>query len=65
MERVSSMSKQIGDRRANWHGRVRYAAAPVGALRWQAPQAPPINRGDVLKGDTLPPRCPQSPKAPM
>ena len=46
-------------------GRIRYAAAPVGNLRWQAPQPPLFNRDEVLRGDTLPQNCPQSPMAPM
>ena len=64
MERVSQKSKQQETADLNQPDRVRYAAAPTGALRWQAPQVPPINRGEILRGDKLPPRCPQSPAAP-
>ena len=45
--------------------RIRYAAPPTGALRWQPPQAPSVDRGQVLRGDTLPQNCPQSPQAPL
>ena len=47
-----------------WKG-IRYAAPPTGSLRWQPPQAPAINRSQVLPGDALPPRCPQSPDSPI
>ena len=45
--------------------RIRYAAAPVGVLRWQVPQAPPVNRDEILRGDTLPQNCPQSLDTPL
>lgn len=45
--------------------RIRYAAAPIGPLRFQPPQAPVVNRDNVLSGDTLPQRCPQSPDTPI
>lgn len=48
----------------NWKG-IRYAAPPIGSLRWQPPQTPAINRSQILPADTLPQRCPQSPKAPL
>lgn len=47
-----------------WKG-IRYAAPPTGSLRWQPPQTPAVNRAEVLQGDTLPQRCPQSPNAPI
>lgn len=47
-----------------WKG-IRYAAPPTGSLRWQPPQAPAVNRGQVLPGDNLPQRCPQSPDSPI
>jgi acetyl esterase/lipase len=37
---------------------IRYAAAPTGSLRWQAPRTPPVNR-TVVVADTLGPRCAQ------
>lgn len=40
---------------------IRYAAAPVGNLRWQAPQSPPSNRSQVLNATSKPIWCPQSP----
>ncbi|KAI4235596.1 MAG: hypothetical protein LQ352_008077 [Teloschistes flavicans] len=43
---------------------IRYAAAPIGSRRWQAPAAPLVNRDQVLPADNLPSRCPQSPDAP-
>lgn len=42
---------------------IRFAAAPVGALRWQAPQPPPLNRSYVIMADTFGSQCPQSPPA--
>ena len=47
-----------------WRG-IRYAAPPTGKLRWQAPHVPAINRGKVISADAYPPRCPQSPDAPL
>lgn len=44
---------------------IRYAAPPTGSLRWQPPQAPAVNRAQVLPGDTLPQNCPQNPDAPI
>ncbi|KAI1336476.1 carboxylesterase [Xylariaceae sp. FL0016] len=39
---------------------IRYAAAPVGKLRWQLPQAPLENRTQVISATDFPPQCPQS-----
>ena len=39
---------------------VRYAAPPVGKLRWQAPQVPAVNRSHVIQANAQPPLCPQS-----
>ncbi|KAJ5573520.1 uncharacterized protein N7459_007947 [Penicillium hispanicum] len=39
---------------------VRYAAPPVGKLRWQAPQEPPVDRTAILSATEQPPLCPQS-----
>ncbi|KAK1229855.1 hypothetical protein PQX77_007073 [Marasmius sp. AFHP31] len=39
---------------------IRYAAAPVGDLRWRAPALPP-NVTDVQQADTEPPQCYQAP----
>ncbi|KAJ5903626.1 hypothetical protein N7504_006009 [Penicillium tannophilum] len=39
---------------------IRYAAPPVGKLRWQAPQAPQVNRTSIQCATKQPPRCPQS-----
>ncbi|KAJ5154782.1 CAZyme family CE10 [Penicillium coprophilum] len=38
---------------------IRYAAPPVGKLRWQAPQAPLVNRGSIQPATKQPPICPQ------
>ena len=43
---------------------IRYAAPPEGQLRWQPPQVPSTDRGQIRKADTLPFACPQSPDAP-
>jgi hypothetical protein len=40
--------------------RIRYAAPPVGKLRWQAPQAPLVNRSSIQSATKQPPLCPQS-----
>lgn len=47
-----------------WKG-IRYAAPPTGSLRWQPPQAPSVDRSEILRGDTLPQNCPQSPMSPI
>ncbi|KAH8898020.1 putative carboxylesterase [Thozetella sp. PMI_491] len=39
---------------------IRYAAAPLGKLRWQAPQAPPVNNSQAILAVDQPPICPQS-----
>ncbi|CAI7576939.1 unnamed protein product [Penicillium glandicola] len=39
---------------------IRYAAPPVGKLRWQAPQAPLANRTSIQSATEQPPLCPQS-----
>ncbi|KAI0148284.1 putative carboxylesterase [Hypoxylon sp. NC0597] len=39
---------------------VRYAAPPVGKLRWQAPQAPAWDNGRVTPAVDQPPSCPQT-----
>ncbi|CEJ57766.1 hypothetical protein PMG11_06447 [Penicillium brasilianum] len=39
---------------------IRYAAPPVGKLRWQAPQPPSVNRTAVISATKQPPLCPQS-----
>ena len=39
---------------------IRYAAPPVGALRWQAPLNPEVNRTVVLSASSFGPTCPQS-----
>ncbi|KAI1205836.1 putative carboxylesterase [Annulohypoxylon truncatum] len=39
---------------------VRYAAPPVGKLRWQAPQPPLRDNGGVIPAVDQPPLCPQS-----
>ncbi|TVY47200.1 Carboxylesterase [Lachnellula occidentalis] len=44
---------------------IRYAAPPIGALRWQKPSLPAVNRTQVTPAITFAPRCPQSPNAPL
>ncbi|KAL6862063.1 Alpha/Beta hydrolase protein [Trichoderma novae-zelandiae] len=41
---------------------IRYAAPPVGALRWQAPREPPraTTPNRLVQATAQPPRCPQS-----
>ncbi|KAJ5964880.1 CAZyme family CE10 [Penicillium vulpinum] len=39
---------------------IRYAAPPVGKLRWQAPKAPLVNRTAIQSATEQPPICPQS-----
>ena len=45
--------------------RIRFAAPPTGLLRWQSPQVPSVDRSQILRGDTLPQNCPQSPQSPF
>jgi carboxylesterase type B len=40
--------------------RIRFAQAPVGKLRWQAPQPPLVNRTTVLDASFYQKQCPQS-----
>ncbi|OCL09389.1 carboxylesterase family protein [Glonium stellatum] len=39
---------------------IRYAAAPIAKLRWQAPVAPVKNRSSIITAQKDPPICPQS-----
>ena len=41
-----------------WKG-IRYAAPPLGALRWQAPRSPATNH-TAARADTFGPACPQT-----
>ncbi|KAI0473073.1 carboxylesterase [Xylariaceae sp. FL0804] len=43
---------------------IRYAAAPVGELRWQLPQAPENNNSAVISAVEYASQCPQSGNAP-
>ncbi|KAH9885661.1 carboxylesterase family protein [Xylariomycetidae sp. FL2044] len=43
---------------------IRYAAPPVGELRWQRPQAPSTNRSQVIQATEFGPTCPQSGNGP-
>lgn len=47
-----------------WLG-VRYAAPPLGNMRWRAPHQPEVNRDQIIQADAFPPRCPQGPQAPI
>ena len=38
---------------------IRYAAPPIGELRFQYPQFPLIER-DIVQADTMPNKCPQA-----
>jgi carboxylesterase type B len=43
---------------------IRFAAPPLGALRFQAPQVPAENRSQVIQANAFAPQCPQSSVAP-
>ncbi|KAK5699248.1 hypothetical protein LTR17_023415 [Elasticomyces elasticus] len=42
---------------------IRFAAPPVGSLRWQAPQAPETNRSATIPATSYGPVCPLNPSA--
>lgn len=42
-----------------WFG-IRFAAPPIGSLRWQPPQPPVYNRSSVIQADAFAAYCPQS-----
>lgn len=42
-----------------WKG-IRFAAPPLGEYRWQAPQAPEVNRSSPIDASEYGPTCPQS-----
>ncbi|KAK0128822.1 hypothetical protein ONS95_000772 [Cadophora gregata] len=42
-----------------WKG-IRYAAPPIGNLRWQAPQTPAFNRSSIISANGIPHQCPQA-----
>ena len=44
--------------------RIRFAQAPTGILRWQAPQTPLHNRSEVIVASSFGPQCPQGQVAP-
>ena len=39
---------------------IRFAAPPLGKLRWQAPRPPVYNRSNVIQANTFATQCPQS-----
>lgn len=43
---------------------IRFAAPPVGSLRWQEPQPPAENRSQVIQANAFAPQCPQSSLSP-
>ncbi|KAI1104358.1 alpha/beta-hydrolase [Jackrogersella minutella] len=43
---------------------IRYAAPPIGKLRWQLPQPPTHNRSQIILATTYAAQCPQSGDAP-
>lgn len=47
----------------NCQSRIRFAAPPTGSLRWQAPQAPPIDRAAPIPASSYAPQCPQGPES--
>ncbi|SPC67667.1 related to esterase [Ustilago sp. UG-2017b] len=44
----------------SWKG-IRFAAAPIGDLRWQSPQPPALDRSQVMEANRYGSQCPQSP----
>ncbi|CAN9380344.1 unnamed protein product [Alternaria alternata] len=47
-----------------WKG-IRYAAPPVGDLRWRAPAAPVVSSDDIVDAIEFAPGCPQAAPAPF
>lgn len=45
--------------------RIRYAAPPVGDLRWQLPKHPENNRREVIQAKDYRSRCPQGQDTPL
>jgi carboxylesterase type B len=43
---------------------IRFAAPPIGSLRFQAPQVPAENRSQIIQANAYAPQCPQSSVAP-
>ncbi|KAI6249425.1 Lipase [Erysiphe necator] len=43
---------------------IRYAAPPIGQLRWQKPQEPKENRTEIISAANYGPKCPQSYQGP-
>jgi carboxylesterase type B len=62
VERVRSPT--ISERTSSDIYSIRFAAPPIGSLRWQAPQPPALNRTGVIPANAFAPFCPQSPDAP-